>query len=656
MDENSWNEGRGVGQAPELLERFPMPVCLHRQGGIVEANHAMRRVLLGADAEPGALAGRGVVDAVAGADRRAFALGVAALLRGEVSETEPCTVRLETAEGRARPFEFVSTLITWQGVPTVCSVARDVSARTRMQETLARADRLATVGTLAAGVAHDINNPLSYLLMMLQSAREDLPRVAAGLTGLRVRLSRLLGDTVAARLLHEVGLGDGDALVNDVEQRLADAEHGAGRVRDVVADLRTFTRVGPARTGPVDLRPIMERAIAVTRSEFRGSARVELDYDDGLAAIPPVSADATMIEQVVVNLLVNAAHATRTMPDPRRVVRLRVRPDGGTVEIEVADRGVGMSADARARVFDPFFTTKPHGERTGLGLAVCRHLVEAAGGTIEIRSTEGEGTVAALELPATDAGAHPGDLIGDVEDGSGILGGTGSPGRVLVVEDEQRLVRAIERVLRGHAAVVPAPTGRAARDILLWDQDFDLLLIDVLMPEENGIELLEWIGDNRPALVDRAVFMTGGLSYGPLRDALERSGRPVLHKPVRSEALRDLQRRMHAARRRPERRAAPRYATSGMGLLRSAHAELPVEVVDWSVLGLRARVSGTEAPSLEGPIELLLDHPGGDLLTLPLALARTLPHDDGVDLGFRICSMPGDVRRVYQGLVEASAA
>jgi len=223
------------------------------------------------------------------------------------------------------------------------------------------------VGTLAAGVAHEINNPLAY--------------VCSNLTYLGEQLA---GDCVAPEALPEL---------RDV---VAETQEGASRVSAIVQDLKTFARSDENRFGPVEVHQVIEGALRLVRNDLIYRARLER----ALEPVPPVRGNSGRLGQVVVNLLVNAIQALPKKESHDNRIRIATRTDGpDKVVVEVEDNGPGMGPEVIERIFDPFFTTKPVGVGTGLGLAICHSIVQSMDGHIEVRSTLGHGTLFRLVFP-----------------------------------------------------------------------------------------------------------------------------------------------------------------------------------------------------------------------------------------------------------------
>lgn len=370
-----------------------------------------------------------------------------------------------------------------------------------------RADRMASLGQLAATVAHEINTPLTYVM--------------ANLTSLESRLVQL-----AASDLHRERAS--------MLEALAEAHSGAVRVADIVRDLKSFVRTGEEEQALLDLRAVMDMAARMAEAEVRERARLVKDY----AEIPLVRASDVRMTQVFVNLLINAAQAIPAGRAAEHVITVRLAREGaGAVLVEVCDTGAGIPADILPRVTEPFFTTKAAGVGTGLGLAVCKTIVERHRGTLSIASEVGRGTRVRVVLPAAAEDA--------TEDGAGAAHGPRRRNvtveeeralRVLVVDDDDALVRALRRALRAHRLVCVS-SGREALACLEADDGFDVVLCDLLMPGMTGMELYERLEALGLPVRERMVFLTGGAATPRARAFLARVPNRAVHKPVLPDEL-----------------------------------------------------------------------------------------------------------------------
>jgi len=385
-------------------------------------------------------------------------------------------------------------------------VQRDREAR-EMQARLALADRMASVGTLAAGVAHELNNPLSYVVANLSFLAEGLGAAGAG----------------------------GADPSGELRDAVREGREGAERMRGIIRDLKTFSRVEDSLIGPVELGPVLESCISMAWNEIKHRARFVRELGD----VPPVRGNEGKLGQVFLNLLVNAAQAIPEARSDKSEIRLTSRmAEDGRVAVEVRDTGSGIAPENLHRIFDPFFTTKPVGEGTGLGLTICHNIVSSVGGDIQVESVEGRGTTFRVLLrPAERPEVGPGPTPVAVR--------AGRRARVLVVDDEPLVGAAVRRALGADHEVSVVSGARQALD-RMRREPFDVVLTDLLMPEVSGMELYEMVLQQFPALAPRMVFVTGGAFTPAARRFMEAHRDRFLEKPFEVASLRELVRR-HAA-------------------------------------------------------------------------------------------------------------
>jgi signal transduction histidine kinase/ActR/RegA family two-component response regulator len=398
-----------------------------------------------------------------------------------------------------------------QGKATrIIGTCADVTEQRRMRTRLQMADRLAAVGTLAAGVAHEINNPLAYVLGNVEHSLETLGDLRVGVEEGRTTLSD------AARVLKETC----DAL--------AEASTGAERVRDIVRDLKVFSRAGVDERRPTDVKRVVQGAVNLAGQEIRRRARLRLE----LADVPTVIGSESRLSQVVVNLLLNAAQAIPEGRPDENEVAVSTRVDGGgRVVVEVRDTGCGIPPAQQKAIFDPFYTTKPVGVGTGLGLAICHGIVTSLGGEIDLESDAGKGAAFRISLPAS---GEP-EVLPD----AAASRAPARRARLLVVDDEEAFLRAVDRMLGAeHDVVTTADPFEALRRIEGGEQ-FDVLLTDVVMPHLSGIALHALVAKCAPALAGRTLFVTGGAVTAAVADFLARRPATVIEKPCGAGALRN---------------------------------------------------------------------------------------------------------------------
>jgi PAS domain S-box-containing protein len=374
-------------------------------------------------------------------------------------------------------------------------VSIDVTERVTAQEHLVRTERLASMGTLSATIAHEINNPLTYVLGSLQL-------VAGRLTG---ALSRMSG---------------AQELAGHVES----AREGADRVRRIVRGLQAFSRQDDDRLEPTDVHAAIERAIEMTGNGIRHRARLVKD----LERVPPALASELRLGQVVVNLLLNAAQAIPEGSPETNEIRVRTSCDGetGEVVVTVEDTGSGIEPGVLPRLFEPFFTTKALGEGSGLGLSICHGIVESFGGSIEVDSAVGKGTTFRVRLRASTSA--PPCARREAPESDAL---PPRRGRLLIVDDDEKVGLSLAYLLRTDHDVEVSVEPRAIAERLLAGERFDVILCDLMMPGMTGMELHATVAKRAPEQADRFVFVTGGAFTPAATDFVGRVSNTVLMKP-----------------------------------------------------------------------------------------------------------------------------
>ncbi len=397
----------------------------------------------------------------------------------------------------------------------IVGTCTDVTERKRMRTRLAIADRMVSIGTLAAGVAHELNNPLAYVLGNLEFSLERLEELAHAA---RVR------DQAAHDPLHECTAA------------LEEARSGAERMRDIVAHMKLFSRAEEDVRALVQVEAALRAALSLADHEIRHRARIVLE----LEPVPPVLANESRLSQVFLNLLVNAAQAIPEGRADRNEIRVTVRSDpAGRVLVAVRDTGCGVADEHRERLFDPFFTTKPVGIGTGLGLSICHGIVTALGGEIDVETEVGKGSTFKVVLPAADGGVEARAREAPRAAAASSARPGASRARVLVVDDEPLFCRLMTRALAADHDTETLTDAREALRRLRAGERFDLVVTDLAMPMLTGMELHAEIARVDPDLAGRMLFVTGGAFTAEAAEFVARQADRVLGKPIAPEVLRE---------------------------------------------------------------------------------------------------------------------
>ena len=354
-----------------IIEGAPVPLCVSRATTMVYVNSAMRDYLGLPDSLDGFSLATLSDEVIHPGDRErmrdAFKglferLSSAAADGGPVVRVDDVRLR-RRSDGAARYCDLHGVVVDHDAMPAIVTFIHDLTERRLQADRMRLVDRMASLGALALGVAHEINNPLTYALANVQLVSRRLAPAGAEDSG----TARLMSDAVA----------------------------GLERIRAIVRSLGTFASQEMDPTGPVDLVRLLENCIGMADSELRRCARVVRDYVES----PTLTASESRLAQVFFNLLVNATESFDEARREANEVVVRVARACDEVVVEVRDNGRGIAAEQLPRVFDPFFTTKPVGRGTGLGLFVCHGIITGMGGDIAIDSEVGRGTSVRVRLP-----------------------------------------------------------------------------------------------------------------------------------------------------------------------------------------------------------------------------------------------------------------
>ncbi len=404
---------------------------------------------------------------------------------------------------------------TLQGKRMV-DVFRDVSDTVRYQEELERknqalmaaqarllhSDRLATIGQMAASIAHEINNPAAYVVTNLQALRALLETEETPLADLQSELLPMVHDSL----------------------------DGIQRILDTTRDLKSFSRLDQQELLWVDLNEVVRVAAKLAANELRHRAVLRLE----LQPLPKIPASEGKLTQVLVNLLINAAHALEQGPGDGQQARVTVtsRAEKRELVIDVRDTGPGVAPEVRERLFEPFVTTKTPDRGTGLGLSLCAEIMRAHRGSIELVPTA-IGACFRLRVPV-DTGLKVSRAAPCAPE---------PPARrlrVLLVDDEPLLLKSQDRLLKRHFEVLTAGGGAEALDVMRRDPDIDLVVCDLMMPVIDGPEFRDRVLAELPEYSARVHFCSGGAFTERVRGYIAEHGVTVLDKPVTREVLESL--------------------------------------------------------------------------------------------------------------------
>ena len=405
-------------------------------------------------------------------------------------------------DGTLIPIDSNITRIQYEDKKYMLVVTRDITERKRIEAERAElekkaqvASRLASVGEMASGIAHEINNPLTGVIGFAQllSDRKDLPE--------------------------------------DVMDQLSVIQEGGQRVSSIVKRLLTFARQSKLERTYININDILENTLKL-RSYALATGNIEIAtrLEPGL---PDTMADAGQLQQVFLNLIVNAE---QEMEKAHSGGRLEVKTEyrGDIIRVLFKDDGPGIAKEDLDKVFDPFFTTKEVGEGTGLGLSLSHGIMAEHGGRLYVESKEGKGATFTVEIPVTTEGRQY-KLTEAVDEERG----EHKSGRILVVDDEEIVGSYLKRVLgaEGHEVEVETEAGKALER--LERESYDLILSDIKMPGMGGIEFYQNIKKMKESLAEKVVFITGDVIGKETRNFLEETGLPNITKPINVKQLKE---------------------------------------------------------------------------------------------------------------------
>ncbi|MGE0717883.1 MAG: ATP-binding protein, partial [Alphaproteobacteria bacterium] len=482
---------RAIRESSEIVHRLvdacPIPIKMIRASdGLILYESPSSRSLYGREGESGpAHAFESLVDP---ADRERFA-GLLAE-RGAVDGLE---LEMRDRDGRRFWAALSARLIALNGEEVIVSSSFDLTERraaeaemARQREALHQSEKLAALGELLAGVAHELNNPLSVVV------------------GQALLLSETTRDPAIAERLAKIG-------------------RAADRCVRIVKTFLSMARRRPRRSESIDMSRLAREAVEVTRHALRSSG-VELTLR--LApSLPRIEGDPDQIAQVLTNLVFNAEIALREMPAPRRLaITTTARGHGREVALVVRDNGPGIPAELQARVFEPFFTTRDVGSGTGIGLAFCHRVIESHGGRIRLDSEEGAGATFTILFPAADAQVAIAEPAGTEAVPAGR--------RILVIDDEIDVADVVAQMLRARGDTVEIALSGGEAVHRLGEGGFDAILSDLRMPGLDGERLYGLLSREHPDLASRIGFITGDAMGARAQRFLRTSGRPFLEKPI----------------------------------------------------------------------------------------------------------------------------
>lgn len=473
-------------QFRQMIDALPDAVLIYHGGAVVYANPELPR-LLGFE-HAAQLIGK----------RWSELLHAEDVARAPAEPDARVDLRFVRRDGSLATLELsAGESIHYANQPACIVVARDISDQKALRERMAVADRMTSLGTMAAGLAHEINNPLTLVMTNLE-------------------------------LMHARGV---DMTPTERNARLLSAMEGAQRIKQVSQDLRIFSQPDQERAAPIDLADVVRSTLTLMGGQIEAKSRLTVELEAGL---PAVMANRGRAGQVVLNVLINALHALPDRPVSQNSIDVRLFGEGEAVVISIADNGSGIPPEVRGRVFEPFYSTKRISEGTGLGLAIAREIIDCYDGAITFSTELAVGTTFRIALPAAadDAVASP------ASPKARAVAPDPCSGRVLAIDDDPPVLDAVKAILEATGrCVVAVSSGCEAIQLLEHDQGFDAIVCDLMMSHGSGAEVHAFLKAAHPELAERIVFMTGGIFQPEARSFLACVTNECVQKPFTVEEL-----------------------------------------------------------------------------------------------------------------------
>jgi signal transduction histidine kinase len=378
--------------------------------------------------------------------------------------------------------------------PAVARELREAELRAerrKLQEQLMLSDRLASLGMLAASVAHELNNPLASVMMNLEFALANVQEQGSFQESL---------------------------------QALREAFSGTALIRDIISDIKVFSRPEGQQFGPTDVHRVLDSALRMAHNQLFHRARLVKDYGE----LPLAYGSEARLGQVFLNLIINAAQAVPEGHRDEHEIRVVTRRVGDRVRVEIHDTGPGVPPQLRERIFEPFFTTKPVGVGTGLGLSICRRLITELDGSMGVDSEPGQGSTFWILLRVAQ-----GQAATQVVKEKSFRSGLG----VLVLDDEVAVGKALHRLLSTLHQVTTFSRAQDALAHIHSGRRFDAILCDLMMPEMSGAQFHQELKQLAPEQAQRVIFMTGGTFSEEMRTFLSTARNPCMDKPLDIQRL-----------------------------------------------------------------------------------------------------------------------
>lgn len=437
-------------------------------------------------------------------------------------------------ELRIKPLNIIERTIEYSGVEVktqnesvIMIMTTDVSERNKLKNQALLNDKLATVGTLAAGVAHEINNPISWVMTNLIYIKNNMGAFKKLLQAM-YEINQENDMNKRLKLIEEflIPINQSQFII-EFDEMINESLQGVERVRDIVKNLKGFSRMDESDLAPVNIHDVLNVAISMASLEFKYRAKLDKNYAKNL---PSILTNSGKLNQVFLNLMINSAQAIPEGNINHHVIKVTTELVGNYIRIDVSDTGQGIPPEILPHIFDPFFTTKSAGHGTGLGLPICHEIISHLNGKIEVKSILNQGSIFSVYLPILQ---EPLNTSCNMEDA-----GEAQLKKILIVDDEPYLLKSLSNTLKHQYDITTALGGHLAIETLKQHSGkFDAIICDLQMQDVNGADFYYYVSEHYPNLIQRIIFITGGLYSPMLSEFLKTVENSLIEKPFTQDEL-----------------------------------------------------------------------------------------------------------------------
>lgn len=408
----------------------------------------------------------------------------------------------QQANGEVRDVEYSAVYIDNLEEKFIFCILNDITERNKLRAQTMLSDKLATIGSMATGIIHEINNPMSWILTNLSYLRDKI------------------------NMLKTENLRQTD-IIPKLEEVIGESIQGADRINDIIHELKGFARDDQDDIALLDVHDAIQSAIHMAQPQYKNITSIDMDFADN---IPLIMLTHSKLQQVILNLIMNAVQSMDIVNFKKNSIQIQTRFIMNSVHIDIADTGKGISKNYMKKIFEPFFTTKPVGIGTGIGLSICYDIIKNFGGEITVESVEGVGTTFHITLPIQIRVSNQKDIL--------------SPKikplvrkRILVVDDEPIILAKMDRILSSYHDVSTCDS-RTAVDFLITQQmPFDIIITDLCMPDVSGVDLYRSANKVNADIGKKFIFMTGYPLGSPETELLKNIKNICLEKPFTTDQL-----------------------------------------------------------------------------------------------------------------------